>query len=53
MPLVRHYRIFYNKGLGYALDTKGPWFESIPETLEHYYHHQLPNTKGKLCYPYL
>lgn len=52
-PIVRHYRIFYNQSLGYALDTRGPRFESVSKTLEYYYDNALPNTKGKLRYPYV
>lgn len=51
--LVRHYRIFYKETRGYALDTKGPWFGSVPETLEYYHQTALPNTKQKLCYSYV
>lgn len=52
-PLVRHYRIFYNESLGYAINTKGPRFASIPKTLEHYHRNELPNTKQKLRQAYI
>ena len=41
------------QSLGYSLDTKGSRFDSIPEMLEYYYHNGLPNTKGKLRFPYV
>lgn len=50
--LIRHYRIFYTEGLGYALETKGPRFRGISQMVEHYYQHKLPNTENKLRHPY-
>lgn len=49
---VRHYMIFYEKELGYALDPEGARFDRLEALLSHYHKVNLPRCDAKLKKPY-